>query len=156
LSMVLFGIDLSWRPSKLTVFNTPAIDGKIKHKLTGHVNSSGSKIDAILTPDGRFVISGAFLSPPKPPYSSHCPLHTHSHPPIYMCPFSPPFWFLIRTGSQDGKVFMWNASTGAPSAVIEGEKSPSSCVRFNPAFMMMVTAHNNLVSNLLCLHFLFR
>jgi len=41
---------------------------------------------------------------------------------------------------------MWNASTGKHFAAIEGHPYPSTCVRFNPAYMMMVTACHQVVS----------
>lgn len=67
----------------------------------------------------------------------------------------------VLSGSEDGKIYVWDVSAQPlkpieegenrepevlrPVAVLEGHAGPSRCVRFNPRFVMMATASNDLV-----------
>lgn len=70
----------------------------------------------------------------------------------------------VLSGSEDGKIFVWDVSAQPlkpieegenrepevlrPVAVLEGHAGPSRCVKFNPRFVMMATASNDLVRSL--------
>ncbi|XP_040567699.1 WD repeat-containing protein 82 [Lepeophtheirus salmonis] len=58
--------------------------------------------------------------------------------------FSPDSQFVI-SGSTDGRVHIWNAETGTKVCVLNGDHDgPVSCVQFNPKYMMMASACNNM------------
>ena len=48
---------------------------------------------------------------------------------------------LVVSGATDGRVHMWDAKTGSEVCVSDGgHKAAVKCVRFNPKYMMMATA----------------
>jgi len=58
--------------------------------------------------------------------------------------FSPDSQFIF-SGSTDGRVYAWNATTGARVAVLQGEHvGPVQCVQFNPKYMVLASACNNM------------
>lgn len=58
--------------------------------------------------------------------------------------FSPDSQFVI-SGSADGRVLMWSAASGAPVAVLNGDHDNAvRCVQFNPKYMMMASACNDM------------
>lgn len=58
--------------------------------------------------------------------------------------FSPDSQFVF-CGSSDGYVHAWNADTGAKLATLRAEHTgPVGCVQFNPKYMMLASACNNM------------
>ncbi|OQR78781.1 WD repeat-containing protein 82-like [Tropilaelaps mercedesae] len=58
--------------------------------------------------------------------------------------FSPDSQFVF-SGSSDGCVHAWNADTGTKLAMLRAEHTgPVGCVQFNPKYMMLASACNNM------------
>lgn len=58
--------------------------------------------------------------------------------------FSPDSQFVF-SGSSDGCVHAWNADTGSKLAMLRAEHTgPVGCVQFNPKYMMLASACNNM------------
>jgi len=58
--------------------------------------------------------------------------------------FSPDSQFVF-SGSTDGKIHAWNTETGQKVIVLNGDHTgPVQCVQFNPKYMMLSTACNNM------------
>jgi COMPASS component SWD2 len=58
--------------------------------------------------------------------------------------FSPDSQFVI-SGSTDGRVHIWNAENGTKVCVLNGDhKAAVKCVQFNPKYMMMASACNDM------------
>ena len=61
--------------------------------------------------------------------------------------FSPDSQFVF-SGSTDGRIYSWNAMTGARVAVLEGGHPavghPVQCVQFNPKYMLLASACKNM------------
>ncbi|XP_071960836.1 WD repeat-containing protein 82-like [Antedon mediterranea] len=59
--------------------------------------------------------------------------------------FSPDAQFVL-SGSQDGKVHIWNAENGTKTAVLESKHNgaPVHCVQFNPKYLMLATSSQSM------------
>lgn len=64
--------------------------------------------------------------------------------PIEAC-FSPDSQFIF-SGSTDGRIHVWNALNGSRVTILNtpDHTGPVQCVRFNPRFMMLASACNNM------------
>lgn len=52
------------------------------------------------------------------------------------------------TGSEDGKIHVWNAESGMKVALLDGKHTgPVTCLQFNPKFMTFASACSNMVRN---------
>nr|XP_058145039.1 WD repeat-containing protein 82-like [Dasypus novemcinctus] len=59
--------------------------------------------------------------------------------------FTPDSQF-VMTGSEDGKIHIWNGESGEKIAVLDGKHSgPINCLQFNPKFMTFASACCNVV-----------
>lgn len=59
--------------------------------------------------------------------------------------FSPDSQFVF-SGSTDGKLHCWSTETGAKVVILNGEhQGPVQCVQFNPKYMMLASACNNML-----------
>ena len=57
--------------------------------------------------------------------------------------FTPDSQYVI-SGAEDGLVHMWAVDDGRKVAILDGgHPGASRCIQFNPKFMMMATACNN-------------
>lgn len=55
-------------------------------------------------------------------------------------------YFLVMTGSTDGKVHCWSTESGAKIAILQSDHpGPVQCIQFNPKYMMMASACQNMV-----------
>lgn len=51
------------------------------------------------------------------------------------------------SGSEDGKIHVWNAESGMKVALLDGKHTgPITCLQFNPKFMTFASACSNMVS----------
>lgn len=59
---------------------------------------------------------------------------------------------LYISGSEDGKIHVWNAESGMKVALLDGKHTgPITCLQFNPKFMTFASACSNMVSQAGCL-----
>lgn len=59
---------------------------------------------------------------------------------------------LYISGSEDGKIHVWNAESGMKVALLDGKHTgPITCLQFNPKFMTFASACSNMVSEAGCL-----
>lgn len=53
---------------------------------------------------------------------------------------------LLPSGSEDGKIHVWNGESGMKVAVLDGKHTgPITCLQFNPKFMTFASACSNMV-----------
>lgn len=53
---------------------------------------------------------------------------------------------LLSSGSEDGKIHVWNGESGMKVAVLDGKHTgPITCLQFNPKFMTFASACSNMV-----------
>lgn len=53
---------------------------------------------------------------------------------------------LVISGSTDGRIHVWNAETGYKVSVLKGDHPhPVTCVKFNPKYMMLASAGQNVL-----------
>lgn len=58
---------------------------------------------------------------------------------VFVCPYI--------SGSEDGKIHVWNAESGMKVALLDGKHTgPITCLQFNPKFMTFASACSNMVS----------
>lgn len=73
---------------------------------------------------------------------------SHDKDLVYDSSFSPDSMFLA-TGSSDGKIYIYdtikNRGNPVPVAVLEGHVKPSRFVKFNPHYLMMASACQNVI-----------
>lgn len=70
--------------------------------------------------------------------------HTNSKGVSLEASYSPDSQFIF-SGSTDGRIHVWNALTGQRVSVLTGEHvGPVHCVQFNPKYMMLASACNNM------------
>lgn len=81
-------------------------EGTLVQSYQGHTNKAGLNLEAALTPDSKFVLSG----------------------------------------SQTGKIHIWERLSGKEVQVLEGHSKPVSHVQFNPKYCMMASTCSHLVS----------
>ena len=63
------------------------------------------------------------------------------------------FILICLAGSTDGRIYVWNTETGARVAALNADHTgPVQCVQFNPKYMMLASACNNMVSRQIILH----
>ncbi|RWR98988.1 WD repeat-containing protein 82-like protein, partial [Dinothrombium tinctorium] len=98
------------------------------------------------SPDGKFImiytngnvihLIDAFQGNPLQTLMGH----TNSKGLPLEASFSPDSQFVF-SGSQDGKILVWNAVYGNRVGVLQAEHSgPVQCVQFNPKYMMLASA----------------
>jgi len=52
----------------------------------------------------------------------------------------------LPSGSEDGKIHVWNGESGMKVAVLDGKHTgPITCLQFNPKFMTFASACSNMV-----------
>lgn len=57
------------------------------------------------------------------------------------------FVLLNISGSEDGKIHVWNAESGMKVALLDGKHTgPITCLQYNPKFMTFASACSNMVS----------
>lgn len=55
--------------------------------------------------------------------------------------------YCFYSGSEDGKIHVWNAESGMKVALLDGKHTgPITCLQFNPKFMTFASACSNMVS----------
>ncbi|KAK2142897.1 hypothetical protein LSH36_900g00006 [Paralvinella palmiformis] len=102
------------------------------------------------SPDGKLILIStngsvvrlidAFQGTPLQTFTGH----TNQRGLALEASFSPDSQFVF-SGSADGKIHSWDTITGARVAVLNGDHvGPVQCVRFNPKFLMLATACNNM------------
>jgi COMPASS component SWD2 len=66
--------------------------------------------------------------------------HLNSTESILEASFTPDARYVL-SGSQNGRVHVWSAETGKEVTVLDGgHPHPSSCIQFNPKYMMMASS----------------
>lgn len=68
--------------------------------------------------------------------------------PTCLCsvPWAVVFSLIILSGSEDGKIHVWNGESGIKVAVLDGKHTgPITCLQFNPKFMTFASACSNMV-----------
>lgn len=123
----------------------------------GYNNSKGVTLEASFTPDSQFVMIG------KNDHSwSCCPaLNMNDILALagevctylvvasyrYSSNLSDVFVYPHTSGSEDGKIHVWNAESGMKVALLDGKHTgPITCLQFNPKFMTFASACSNMVS----------
>ncbi|XP_038054439.1 WD repeat-containing protein 82-like [Patiria miniata] len=99
--------------------------------------SADGKLILISTNGAVIRLVDAFSGQPKQTFMGHL----NQKGLLLESSFSPDAKYVL-SGSQDGKVHVWNAENGTKTAVLESKhcESPMHCVQFNPKFMMLATA----------------
>lgn len=138
--------------------------------LQGYNNSKGVTLEASFTPDSQFVMIGksvilnytekikqewSDVQKVKPSDKRRMISHKcHSFDKLryffnvlflikcLFCCFCP-----YVSGSEDGKIHVWNAESGMKVALLDGKHTgPITCLQFNPKFMTFASACSNMVS----------
>ena len=50
----------------------------------------------------------------------------------------------IMIGSEDGKIHIWELSTGNKVTILSGHAGPVHCLKFNPKYLMIASSCQNL------------